>query len=281
MKRAIGLAITLAVAALLLAGCDESDTVYVYPADTTPPSVPRGVTSVTGDEMVSILWYGSTEEDLAGFRVWRANAEGAEYRVIARIDVDPTGPDDPPVDWQYDDTPVTNGHTYFYAVSAFDFDGNESALSYEDVFDTPRPAGYDVLLDADEPLIAGFDFWPTARVPLGNSRADIEVVYYVDLGVLAARAADLSTDIQDFGYTDNLDALGWAPTTGWTSLGWCELIVGHSYAVWTRDNNYAKFRVTARSGRSVLIDWAYQTDTGNPELKRRFATGDTLAVKGQ
>jgi hypothetical protein len=49
------------------------------------------------------------------------------------------------------------------------------------------------------------------------------------------------------------------------------LIPGHCYLVWTRDNHYAKFRVTGLSPTVVSFDWAYQTDPGNPELHARRA----------
>ena len=42
---------------------------------------------------------------------------------------------------RYVDDDVRNGSTYFYAVSAYDYDGNESELSPEQVYDTPRPSG--------------------------------------------------------------------------------------------------------------------------------------------
>ena len=97
-----------------------------------------------------------------------------------------------------------------------------------------------------------------------------DIVVTLDNGIFFVEAVshtDAVTDIQDFGYTETLDALDWAPPDGWSTLGWAELIVGHTYAVWTWDDHYAKFRVTEMGSSSVLIDWAYQIDPGNPELK--------------
>ncbi len=56
-------------AGLVLVGCESEHRVYVTPPDTTPPAVPRGVTSVTGDRQVTILWFENTEPDLAGYGV--------------------------------------------------------------------------------------------------------------------------------------------------------------------------------------------------------------------
>lgn len=77
---------------------------------------------------------------------------------------------------------------------------------------------------------------------------------------------DVNTDIQDMGWTSNLDAIDFAPPAGWSPTGSVELIPGHAYVVWTRDNHYAKFRVTSLSASAVVFDWAYQTDPGNGEL---------------
>jgi len=244
---------------LTLTGCEVTRTVYISPPDTTPPTVPRGVSSVTGDHEVTVLWFESSEPDLAGYGVYRSNSADGAYTRIAEI----TGKG------EYVDRNVMNGVTYYYAVDAFDDAGNESELSPEDVFDTPRPAGYDVLLYArsSQPSLAGFDFSRGRRVAAGDPDADIEISYDVSDNALFVDAANVDVDIQDFGYAKDLDALDWAPDNGWSKVGWCELIAGHAYAVWTADDHYAKFRVTSKNGMSVLVDWAYQVAVGNPELK--------------
>lgn len=265
MKRRIFATIIPVILGLALLGCDTNDTVYFDP-DSQPPATPRGVYSVTGDEEVKIVWLGSDEQDLAGYRVWRSGTVDGLYHEIADIEVG-----DLPLRLEYTDRNVTNGATYFYAVSAYDYEGNESELSYEDVFDTPRPAGYGVRVYAAEsdPARAGFDFSRYTVTNINDDRADIVITR--DGDIYFAEAVNLidepATDIQDFGYTETLDALDWAPGDGWSATGWCEIILGHTYCVWTRDNHYAKFRVTQIGGSSVTIDWAYQIDLGNPELK--------------
>lgn len=268
MTIAVGL-----IAGLALTGCEVTRTVYQSPVDNTPPAVPRGVTSITGDREVTILWFENTERDLAGYGIYRAGSANGVYTRIA--EVSGTG--------EFLDRDVINGVTYYYAVDAFDDAGNESDLSPEDVFDTPRPAGYDMLLYArsSEPTLAAFDFSRGKRVAAGSLDADIEINYDASHNTLFVDAANADVDIQDFGYTSSLDALDWAPGDGWSEAGWCELIVGHSYAVWTADDHYAKFRVTSRSGMSVLVDWAYQTAIGNPELKPVAVRDSTGSLTGK
>jgi hypothetical protein len=264
MKRRIVTTLIPVILGIALLGC-ESDTIY-FDSDSQPPATPRGVYSVTGDEAVKIVWLGSDEQDLAGYRVWRSNSIDGAYDVKADIEVA-----DLPLSLEWTDRSVTNGATYFYAVTSYDYAGNESDLSYEDVYDTPRPAGFNVRLYAVEsdPGRSGFDFSRYTVTSVSDDRADIIITR--DGGVFFAEAVNLTgepaTDIQDFGYTENLDALDWAPPDGWSTVGWSEIIYGHTYAVWTRDNHYAKFRVTQIGGSSITIDWAYQIDLGNPELK--------------
>lgn len=257
------------IVGLVLTGCEVTKTVYVPELDTTAPAVPRGVTSITGDGEVTILWFESSEPDLAGYGVYRSRNVDGPYTRIA--EVSGTG--------SYVDHNVVNGLTYFYAVDAFDDNGNESDLSPEDVFDTPRPAGYDVLLYANEsePGLAGFSFSRGRRVAATSTDADVWISYDASSGTLFVEASTADVDIQDFGYTKSLDDLDWAPENGWSKVGWCELIVGHSYVIWTADDHYAKFRVTSRNGMSVLIDWAYQVAIANPELKP-VAVRDSASV---
>jgi hypothetical protein len=70
---------------------------------------------------------------------------------------------------------------------------------------------------------------------------------------------------QDAGYID-LEDVDYAPTSGWSQSGWVELIEGHSYIIWTRDDHFAKFAVVRLTFDAVTIDWAYQEDRSNPEL---------------
>lgn len=257
MRKKVQYTILAVLAAFVLFGCTVEKTVVRPAEDRQPPATPRGVTSITGDGYVEILWFESDESDLAGYRVYRSlNATGT-YVLQGTVQ---TG--------YYLDDNVLNGTTYYYAVASFDFTGNESDLSPEDVFDTPRPAGTDLVLYDPEyrPDLAGYDFSRTRRVDYDSPSADIIVDYDENLGVFFIDVGNVDTDIQDFGYTESLDEIDWAPENGWSDLGWVEVVEGHSYILWTDDNRFAKFRVVDVNGESVLLDWAYQPVIGNPEL---------------
>lgn len=247
-RQVSGIIAILAVA--LLCGCRDM-------SDREPPAVPKGLTSVTGDGCVTLSWYPNTDRDLAGYYIYRSYASDGPYYVIGNSR-----------SAFFVDYSVTNGTTYYYAVSAYDYDGNESDLSYATVFDTPRPAGTGVRIwDSNKyNSDGGYDFASETVQGWNDKTTDMYCVKDTNNGTFYMETADAQTDIQDFGYTDKLDDVNYAPDEGWSQTGEVELITGHSYIVWTRDNHFAKFRITSIGNEYVIFDWAYQIAKGNREL---------------
>ncbi len=257
-----GLTVLLAV---LAAGCNENNPVASNPS----PATPQGVFSITGDRAVYVYFLGPYEADLDYFIVWRSNEAVSNYREIGRVPAE-SNPNLDLIRYEYVDHAVSNGATYYYAVTSVDRVGQESELSAEEVFDTPRPEGTVRLFPYEvEPTLSGFSFADSTRVRWNSAAADV----YVDTfdGAFYLNVVDTLTDIQDVGYRDTLnrafDDVSYAPADGWSSLGFVELIKGHTYVIWTRDDHYAKVRVKEMfSSGPVTFQWAYQTSKGNPEL---------------
>lgn len=260
--------------ALILQGCTikSGDGDVVIIDDDTTPATPRGVYSITGDMDVLIGWYPNQESDLAGYVIYSKIEGSRDYTEIAEInDSDAIG---------YLDEDVQNGTTYYYAVSAFDLDGNESAQSPA-IADTPRPAGKNVTLEDYilEPDLSGFDL---SRPDKGVQPFDARNVdIYFGFGMVDNEfdapfiyTANDDIGIQDLGYTDHMDDVDVSPEQGFT-FAFAEAIPGHTYAFLTLDGNYAKIRATEIevdwAGDVILrawvtFDWAYQLQPGNPEL---------------
>lgn len=256
--RLVTLAIALA-SVTLLSGCNDDH--VVAPRDQSPPAAPRGLYSVTGDNQATLRWLANTERDVAGYRIYMSECATGASCPYDRVG-STTGT-------SFVVAGLANGLTRYFAVAAVDDAGNESDLTYETVFDTPRPAGFGRALSnfVSAPASAGYDF--SAYTVRDFEHASTDVFYGYNGSVAQMFAADASTDIQDAGYASSLDAVDWAPSGGWSPTGTVELIPGHCYIVWTRDDHYAKFRVTSISSGQVVFDWAYQTDPGNPELAAR------------
>jgi len=267
-------ALILLALGVALCGCEEDDCCYKPRCvDNEPPAIPTGVFSVTGDAQVTVYWNPVLGSDVRGYGVWWSYDPIGPYQWMENVMGEES--------YYYVDTDVDNGTTYFYAVTAFDFDGNESELSIETVDDTPRPEGFDLkLYDVEEsPSQSGIDFrrgaiygyindnlvvaWDASGVDVyldSASDGDPDVLRFVPVG---------GTLIQDFGYTDDLDEVDMAPETGWSesAIG-AEVILGHAYILMTENDNFAKVRVALinKSHGYVRLDWAYQEVPDNPEL---------------
>jgi len=98
-------------------------------SDTTPPSVPTGLSGILVDWMVSLDWNANSEGDLNGYNVYRSDVSGSGYTKLNNS---------PVLDSEYTDIPP-GGETY-YVVTAVDTSLNESDGSDEISVTTPFTA---------------------------------------------------------------------------------------------------------------------------------------------
>ena len=245
----------------MMSGCQDDDPTIVN----FPPSAPDGVFSVTGDAEVTICWNDNPdpERDLAGYDIYWNDEPSGFFEYVGTVGPNTTC---------YVDTDVLNGETYFYAVLAFDTEGLESELSYEDVFDTPRPEGMNlVLFDylGQNSGSSGYDFSSLSGSPQAHDSSSTDVFFGAPNGVPTLITSGPKVDVQDYGYIDLVN-VDWAPVEGWSNVGQVELIEGHSYIIRIRSPgnkwNMAKVYVASVSNASVTLDWAYQISDNNPEL---------------
>jgi len=99
---------------------EDSAGIEILTRDTFAPEAPKGLISVAGQDVLSISWDASEEDDLAGYRVWRRE-EGTEEILLLTPD--------PIKESAYNDREVERGKMYAYAVTALDKSGNESPRS--------------------------------------------------------------------------------------------------------------------------------------------------------
>lgn len=245
------------ILALGLAGCHHG----IFEPDFIPPAPPSGLRTATGDNFIEVYWNENREADLDGYNVYVSSSYGGRYELIGSSSRA-----------YFNDTGARNGSTYYYAVTAFDFDGNESELSRDVAYDIPRPEGYGVILNdyLTSPLTAGYDFSRYTVVPFDDQTSDMWYEYYNGVSYMDVRT---DTDIQDMGPTASILDIGTAPSSGWSTTHDVILAAGHTYVVWTYDDHYAKFRVASIAAGRVTFDWAYQLQPSNPLLKRAVVGG--------
>jgi hypothetical protein len=109
---------------LELAG-EFSAPVRIAAVSAFPPAVPSGLAAVASQSesgsSIDLSWQPDTELDLAGYMVYRREAEGDWKRLSDKPSLAPA----------FHDAQVQPGHSYRYAVSAVGQNGHESARSAE------------------------------------------------------------------------------------------------------------------------------------------------------
>jgi len=241
-------------------GCDAEEDWYEY--DNNPPSPPSNVYTITGDERVDIIWDANPERDVAGYNVYYSFSYDGRYELI--------GSTREPyfIDWD-----VSNGVTYYYGIAAYDYNGNESELSYDVVYDTPRPEGFNqIVFDYTRfPNLSGYDFSTFSVLPFDYQDEQRSADFFLENyeGQLFINVWD-DTDIQDMGRTDDIYDISYAPEGGWASEKYVPVVLGNTYVIWTWDNHFAKIRIKNYTNDRITFDWAYQIDEGNRELKENL-----------
>jgi hypothetical protein len=118
-------------ATMELAGANSTP-VRVNVIDSFPPAVPQGLAAVYVPEQktIDLSWEPDTEEDLAGYIVYRADPAGDWKRISGA---------QPLAGAAYRDASAEPGHSYRYAISAIDQLGHESNRSADAAESVPNP----------------------------------------------------------------------------------------------------------------------------------------------
>lgn len=260
MKKLI---ITLILSMFL--GCSVD--VFEGNIDRTPPEAPRNVFSITGDNEVIVAWNENRERDLDYYVVYKSSDTDGPFKFIGET---------------YDTyfiADIPNGLTYYFAVSAVDFDGNESDLSMDDVWDTPRPEGYETyvwaLIEYD---IDDYENYGRCGIDFSDFKSDMtqsfdnssnDVFFDIADGQVFMNVYNLDdTDISIYGPTEFLSDVDFVyEDTDWIESGYLPVYEDYSYVIWTWDNHFVTIRIEEVYDDLVVFSWAYQTDPGNPQLK--------------
>jgi hypothetical protein len=277
-------------ALVLLAACGDDDDVN---GPGVTPETPSSLSSTSLDEAIALVWSDNpfqADPDIFGnYRV---------YSTTYDIDNDECGSD-----WAVEGTTVApeflvgalaNGVPRCFSVTAVSLDGLESDRSPLRG-DTPRPDSRNVVLAAapTTPTGSGFRFWDdldgdgaTQADELGlvRSATSPDIDFFVDrdgngdlfltpvrsgTGVEYYDESDPVEDLTSIDFAQDRSGQGGYRTTA------IEAIPGFGY-VFEMDGGdgfvrYGAVRIQHVGTTFLILDWAFQTDPGNPELIVRAA----------
>ncbi|MFC2103097.1 hypothetical protein ACFLSS_01590 [Bacteroidota bacterium] len=229
--------------------------IYEPYEDFTPPAIPKDIVMLNGDDRVDLFWRANSESDLAGYNIYVSDSYDGRYLNIGSSIYN-----------NFADYDAVNGETYYYAVTSYDYNGNESELSFDVIYATPRPEGYNQsIFDYREfPNNSGYSFSKYSVFPFDDSNTDFFFENFEDDFYLNVWD---DTDIQDMGSTVDIYDVEYAPVSGWSTTKDAVAVVGHTYVIWTWNNHFAKIRISEITPQRVVFDWAYQLVEGEPLLK--------------
>jgi hypothetical protein len=266
-------------AAAALAACGSDST-----GPGTAPPAPTSLSSVSLDGSIALMWPDNAyESDPSNFAYY------VVYSTSYDLDANQCGSD-----WNIEGTTVapefisgalTNGTPRCFEVSAVGATGGESQASPARN-DTPRPDARNVVVYARQVQNAGsaFRFWQDLdadgvvdRSELGlvlngdNAAADFSVERDGS-GALFLTPARTGVTVALYGSVpvEDLTSIDIAPLEGYDAAG-LEAVPGWGYVFEMPGNPYVQYgavRITHVGQNFLILDWAYQTDHGNPELVR-------------
>jgi hypothetical protein len=249
-----------------------------------PPDVPATLSSTTLDGAIALTWSdNSFTSDPSLFQNYRV------YSTSYNLDQNACGSS-----WQLEGTTVapefvvgalTNGVSRCFTVTGVSVDGFESDRSPLRA-DTPRPDTRNVLIHAFQVQTdgSGFRFWDDLNADGLVQRAELGIVRPgdgsdIDFAVDRDGAGDLfltpvraGTGVEYYDANnpvEDLTSIDFAADRTYRTSG-ILAIPGYGY-VFEMDGGdgfkrYGAVRVTHVGQTFLILDWAFQTDPGNPEL---------------
>lgn len=249
-----------------------------------PPDVPASLSSTTLDGAIALGWSDNAyTADPGNFQNYRV------YSTTYNLDLDQCG-----TNWQLEGTTVApefvvgalaNGVSRCFTVTAVSVDGFESDRSPRHA-DTPRPDTRNVLVYAFQFQTAGsgFRFWDDlngdgrvqgAELGIVRSGAATDIDFAVDRdggGNLFLTPVRPGTGVEYYdenNLIEDLTSIDFAADRTYRTSG-IPAKPGFGYVFETDGGDgfkrYGAVRVSHVGQNFLILDWAFQTDPGNPEL---------------
>jgi hypothetical protein len=267
---------------VLLAGCSDDDDPGTGPGDA--PDIPASLSSTSLDGAVALAWAdNSFESDPGNFQNYRV------YSASYDLDADLCGSDQElegtTVSPEFIVGALTNGIPRCFYVTAVSVDGFESGRSPSRP-DTPRPDARNVaIFTVQQDLTeSGFRFWEDldgdravddAELGRVRSGSGDDIDFFVDrdasgrVFLVPVRTGTGVEYYDEVAPVEDLTSIDFADDLTYRTTG-IEALPGFGY-VFEMDGGdgflrYGAVRVSHVGETFIILDWAFQTDPGNPEL---------------
>jgi hypothetical protein len=265
---------------LAVAACSSNDRT----GPGVPPQVPATLSSTSLDGAVALTWTDNAYTvDPGNFQNYRV------YSTTYNLDQNVCG-----TSWQLEGTTVSpeflvgallNGIPRCFSVTAVSVDGFESDRS-SSRSDTPRPDTRNVVIYATQVQTdgSGFRFWDDLNgdgqvqsnelgLVRSGTAADIDFAVDRDIhGDLFLTPVRAGTGVEYYDSTqavEDLTSIDFAADRTYRTSG-ILASPGFGYVFEMSESDgfkrYGAVRVTHVGQTFLILDWAYQTDPGNPEL---------------
>jgi hypothetical protein len=221
--------------------------------DLTLPAAPTGLTATPYSGSVILNWADNSEDDLAGYSIFRSTTSGS-YGAAMATDLSSS---------DYTDTNVVNGTTYYYVVTATDTNSNDSAQSSE-VSATPLSSLPDNVLISGDLSVAGN--WSRSVLPTDPAKPGV-----INLNNTGANAGGMpAVSYTDFVITQT----GGDVTAAVGGIGWCDFKGSTDYTI------SGGSLAPAGWGISINDSSVFTISGGAVSVGNRLHNSSTLAVSG-
>jgi pectate lyase len=231
-------------------------------ADSDAPSAPTGLIASAGQAVITLNWNDNTEDDLAGYYVYRSATFGSGYVKLNTL---------PLAESIFEDVEAETGTPYYYRVTAIDTSANESDFSNE----------------AEAILRMAGDIVCDNQVDINDLTAFLD--YWLYTGCDAPLSIDLNSDclvnLEDFVILSEHWLEG-VPTWEVLTLRIQEFEPGFVTVIGTVDNNNAGYTASgfanSTNASGSYIEWRVNAPlAGMYNLQWRYANGSTANRTGQ
>ncbi len=266
-------------------GGEGPDSEQVIIDETLRLESPTSLSSISLDGAVQLVWSDNPfENEPNGFRRYRV------YSTDYSLDEDLCGAtfalEGTTIGPEFLVSPLTNGVPFCYAISAESIEGFESLFSPLRA-DTPRPDARNILVwrtGAGNDLLAGFRFFQDVNADGLAQDTELGIVTsttdpiidfrVIDVGgVISLQPARAGVSVAFYSTqpVEDLTSIDIAPEIGFDVTP-VEASPGFGYVFQIDGGDgffrFGALRVTHVGPDFIIFDWSYQTDPGNPELKR-------------